>query len=252
MDLEDKVAIVTGGSSGIGQGIAREFARCGTRVAILDVNDDEGEAVTSDIGGLYVHTDVTEAAQIDASVARVRASYGRLDVLVNCAGVTGVTDIFDVTPEFWDRIMAINARGTFFTLQSAARVMRSDGTGGSVVNISSIAGKGYRNSSSVAYSASKAAVIGLTRTASLQLAPFDIRVNAICPGVTVTPTLKSRLFGEPTPETEARWQAIVSSVPLGRVNAPVNIAAAAVFLASDSANTITGQSLNVDGGIVFD
>src|SRR5207237_203446 len=181
-------------------------------------------------------------------------TFGALDVLVNNAGVTRRAHLLDLTEADWDRIMRVNGKGVFFCLQRAAREMipRRSGV---IVNIASISGKGYAGTSNAIYAASKGAVISLTRIAALQLAPHDINVNAICPGSTVTALSQDNLRtrardeGLSVEEMERRRNSVI---PLGRANEPEDIAALAVFLASPGARNITGQSFNVDGGVIFD
>ena len=203
----------------------------------------------------FVVGDVSMVSECEGLVDHVVASHRRLDVLVNNAGVTKSLAFFDVSEADWDRIYSVNARGLFFLMQAAARTMRDSGEGGRIVNIASIAGKGYRGTSNVAYAGTKGAVIAMTRISASQLARYDINVNAICPGVTRTPLfdqvidgLVDRLGGT-REEAEAR---AVRSIPLRRANDPADIASLAVYLASDAARNVTGQSWNVDGGLVWD
>jgi NAD(P)-dependent dehydrogenase (short-subunit alcohol dehydrogenase family) len=187
-------------------------------------------------------------------VEAVTGTFGRIDVLVNNAGVTRRAYIMDLTEHDWDRIMRVNAKGVFFCLQRVAREMIPRRRG-RIVNIASIAGKGYAGTSNAIYAASKGSVISLTRTAAQQLARHEINVNAICPGITVTAlseanvAVRARDEGLPVEEMTRRRNAVI---PLGRPNDPEDVAAVAVFLAGPAARNITGQSLNVDGGIVFD
>jgi NAD(P)-dependent dehydrogenase (short-subunit alcohol dehydrogenase family) len=185
---------------------------------------------------------------------KVVGEFGTIDILVNNAGVTRRAYIMDLTEEDWDRIMRVNGKGVFFCLQRVAREMipRRRGV---IINIASIAGKGYAGTSNAIYAASKGAVISLTRIAALQLAPHNINVNAICPGTTKTAlsegNLKARAATEglSVEEMERRRNA---AIPLGRPNEPEDIAEMAVFLASPGARNITGQSFNVDGGLILD
>jgi NAD(P)-dependent dehydrogenase (short-subunit alcohol dehydrogenase family) len=257
--LTDRVAIVTGAGHGIGHATALALASAGADVAVVDIDKAAAEktaAAVTAVGrrSLAVVTDVGDLASIDQMVSRVVQTFGHVDALVNNAGVTRRAYIMDLTEADWDRIMRVNGKGVFFCLQRVAREMipRRSGV---IVNIASIAGKGYVGASNAIYAGSKGAVIGMTRMAALQLARHNINVNAICPGTTVTAlsndNLKNRAReeGVSVEEMERRRNA---AIPLGRPNDPEDIAALAVFLASPGARNITGQSFNVDGGIIFD
>jgi NAD(P)-dependent dehydrogenase (short-subunit alcohol dehydrogenase family) len=257
--LTDRVAIVTGAGNGIGHATALALARAGAAVASVDIDKAAAEKTAAAVTGegrraVALAADVGDVASIDQMVSRVVETFGRVDVLVNNAGVTRRAYIMDLTEADWDRIMRVNGKGVFFCLQRVAREMipRRSGV---IVNIASIAGKGYVGASNAIYAGSKGAVIGMTRMAALQLARHNINVNAICPGTTVTAlsndNLKNRAReeGVTVEEMERRRNA---AIPLGRPNDPEDIAALAVFLASPGARNITGQSFNVDGGIIFD
>jgi NAD(P)-dependent dehydrogenase (short-subunit alcohol dehydrogenase family) len=257
--LGGRVAIVTGAGHGIGHATALALADAGADVAAADLDGAAAEKTAAGVAArgrrsLAIATDVGDLASIDSMVGRVAASFGRIDVLVNNAGVTRRAYIMDLTEADWDRIMRVNAKGVFFCLQRVAREMipRRSGV---IVNIASIAGKGYAGASNAIYAGSKGAVIGMTRLAALQLARHNITVNAICPGTTVTALSNDNLA------TRAREEGVTveemarrrnAAIPLGRPNEPEDVAALAVFLASPGARNITGQSLNVDGGIIFD
>jgi NAD(P)-dependent dehydrogenase (short-subunit alcohol dehydrogenase family) len=257
--LADRVAIVTGAGNGIGRATALALARAGAQVAAVDLDGGSVKATADAIAALGVpslalETDVGEVAAIDRMVGQVLAAFGQIDVLVNNAGVTRRAYIMDLTEQDWERIMRVNAKGVFFCLQRVAREMIPRRRG-AIINVASIAGKGYAGTSNAIYAASKGSVISLTRTAAQQLARHDINVNAICPGVTVTAlseanvAVRARDEGVTVEEMKQRRNALI---PLGRANDPEDVAALAVFLASPAARNITGQSLNVDGGLVFD
>ena len=259
MVLADRVAVVTGAGSGIGKATALALARAGARVAAVDVDGVAAKATADAIAalgsrGLALETDVGDLVAIDRMVQAVTGALGGIDVLVNNAGVTRRAYIMDLTEQDWDRIMRVNAKGVFFCLQRVAREMIPRRRG-SIVNIASIAGKGYAGTSNAIYAASKGSVISLTRTAAQQLARHDINVNAICPGITVTAlseanvAVRARDEGLSLEDMTRRRNAVI---PLGRPNEPEDLAALAVFLASPGARNITGQSFNVDGGIIFD
>jgi len=260
--LENQIAIVTGAGSGIGQAIARAMAAEGATVAAADIDLAAAQRIAAEAGGnrgraLAIEADCGDVASIDAMVARAVAEFGRLDIIVNNAGVTRHADIMDLSEADWDRIHRVNAKGVFFCLQRAARQMiaqsATDGRGGRIVNIASISGRGYAGTSNAAYAASKGAVIALTKTAAQQLGRHNINVNAICPGVTRTELGARNAIARAAERgiSVEQFQAEANArIPIGRANAPEDIAAMAVFLASPGARNITGQSYNVDGGLV--
>jgi NAD(P)-dependent dehydrogenase (short-subunit alcohol dehydrogenase family) len=260
--LQDKVVLVTGAGAGIGRATSLAMAEAGANVAVADIDLAAAQRTADQLAtntrrGLAIEVDCGDVAKIDAMVARTVAEFGRLDVIVNNAGVTRFAYIMDLTEADWDRIHRVNAKGVFFCLQRAAREMirqnQADGSGGRIINIASIAGRGYAGTSNTAYAASKGAVIALTKTAAQQLGRHNINVNAICPGVTRT-ELGARNAVERAAErgiTVAELQAQQEAgIPIGRANQPDDIAAMAVFLASPGARNITGQAYNVDGGLV--
>ena len=261
-ELEGKIALVTGAGAGIGRATALALAAAGAAVAAADINLAAAQKTAADAAGnsgraIAIAADCGDLASIDAMVARTVAEFGRLDIIVNNAGVTRYAQIMDLTEADWDRIHRVNAKGVFFCLQRAAREMigqhRAGTGGGRIINIASIAGRGFRGTSNAAYAASKGAVIALTKTAAQQLGAHDINVNAICPGVTRTDlgarnaAERALLRGITVAELEAEQEA---QIPIGRANLPEDIAAMAVFLASPGSRNITGQAYNVDGGLV--
>ncbi len=257
MILNGKVALVTGAASGIGAACARMLAEAGANVVAADINAAGAQTTADQITAFQrkavaVAADVGDLGQIDAMVKQALAAFGQIDILVNNAGVTRRADIMDLTEADWDRIHRVNAKGVFFCLQRVAREMIPHRSG-RIINIASIAGKGYAGTSNAAYAASKGAVISLTRTASQQLAKYDINVNSVCPGVTKTALSEANLSvraqeqGISVAEMEKKR---AEAIPLGRANDPEDIAALAVFLATPGARNITGQNYNVDGGII--
>lgn len=265
---EGKIAIITGAGQGIGRGVADRLAAEGAHVVIAEYNKANAEAATTEIRGqggkaTAYPIDISDLNQVDQMVKDVAGQLGRIDILINNAGVDKTQSLFEITPESWDLIQRVNERGLFFTLVAVAKQMvaqlpeavksagRADRSYGKIVNFSSIAGRGGRPYAAH-YSATKWGVISITQSAALYLAPYNINVNAVCPGVTPTPMWKeidqtqATRFGLP----EGGWfQKTVESIPLKRASTVADIAAAVSFLCSGDADYITGQTLNVDGGI---
>lgn len=259
MTLQDKIALVTGAGRGMGRAIALQYAQEGATVGVADIDAKTAQdtsAAIENLGGrsLPIQADTGSVQDIERMLRQTVETFGRLDVIVNNAGVTRFIDIMDIAEEDWDRIHRVNARGVFFCMQRAARVMIDQGQGGRIINIASIAGKGYSGTSNAAYAASKGAVISMTKIAAHQLGRYDINVNAICPGITRTPMSEASLqqraekLGVTVEELDRRRREII---PIHRPNDPEDIAATAVFLASPGARNITGQTLNVDGGLIM-
>ena len=258
MNLDGKSAIVTGAGDGIGRGIALGMASAGARVAVVDIDSQAAAETVSMIDAsaasesIAITADVGDVEQIDRMVATAVERFGGLDVMVNNAGVSRRADIMDLTEEDFDRINRVNFKGVFFGLQRAAREMipRREGV---IVNIASIAGRGFAGASNPIYAGSKGAVIALTRLAALQLARHNLNVNAVCPGHTSSAAalaaLAKRAEQEGITVEEARAET-ARDIPLRRFNEPADIADTVVFLASPAARNITGQSINVDGGII--
>lgn len=259
MLLKDKIALVTGIGTGMGKAIALRYAREGAHVVGAEIDEASGQQTAAEVSahdrrGLFVKTDMGRLADIKAMVAKAVDTFGQIDILVNNAGVTRSLGFFDVTEEDWDWIHAVNAKGVFFCMQEVARDMAKRNEG-RIVNIASIAGKGFRGTSNISYAGSKGAVIAMTRIGASQLARHNINVNAICPGATRT-SLYDRVMEQLTErEGISEAEAIArmdASIPLKRSNTPDDIANMAAFLASDEARNITGQSFNVDGGLMWD
>lgn len=256
MRLENKVAIVTGAGRGMGNAMARRFADEGAQVVVAEIDEASAHQTYEQIGkrGILVMTDMGSVAEINALIDKTVAQYGRLDILVNNAGVTKSLGFFDVTEDDWDWMHSINARGVFFCMQRAAREMVKQ-RAGKIVNIASIAGKGFRGTSNIAYAGAKGAVIAMTRIGASQLAQYNINVNAICPGATRThlyETIQKEIVEKRGLSIEEAQRRMDASIPLGRSNSPDDIANMACFLASAEADNITGQSFNVDGGLMWD
>ncbi len=240
MKLENKVALVTGAASGFGEAIARLYAAEGAKVVVADVNDQLGNTVAKDIGGRYVHADVSKDADVKAMIDDAVDGFGRLDILVNNAGITHTNrPMLEVGEEEFDRIFAVNVKGIYLAAMHAVPVMRAQG-GGVILNTASTAGLRPRPGLTW-YNASKGAVITMTKSMAVELGPDRIRVNALCPVAGDTPLLQSFL-GKNTRE------AFEATVPLGRLSAPDDIARAALYLAGDDAEFITGVALEIDGG----
>jgi 3-oxoacyl-[acyl-carrier protein] reductase len=248
MRLKDKVAIITGGGSGFGEGMARRFAAEGAAIVVNDINAVNGERVANIIkqqGGraIFQRADVARAADVKALVAKTLGEYGRLDIMVNNAGYTHRNGpMLDVPEEVFDRIFAVNVKALYLAALEAVPVMRKQG-GGSILNTASTAGLRPRPGLTW-YNASKGAVITMTKSMAAELAPDRIRVNCLCPVAGETAMLDD-FMGGATPENRAKFQ---KTIPLGRLSRPEDIANAALYLASDEANFITGVALEVDGG----
>ncbi len=262
-----KVAIVTGAGQGIGQGVALRLAQEGAHVVIAEYQAERAHIVAQECSAhteaLAFPIDIGEVDQIDRMVQAVVAHFGRIDILVNNAGVLETLPLFDVTPEKWDWLQRVNQRGLFFCLQRVAIQMvaqvppevkeqgRADSSYGKIVNFSSAAGRSGRPYAAH-YSAAKWAVISITQSAASYLAPYNINVNAVCPGIVLTPMwdeidrVQSERFGLP----RGGWiQKTIDSIPLKRAATADDLAAAVSFLCSADADYITGQALNVDGGV---
>ena len=237
-DLAGKVIIVTGGSQGQGAAEARVFAGAGAKVVVVDVADEPGARVTDEIGASYFHADVSNPSDWRELMASIMDAYGGLDVLVNNAAVHRVRSIEEERVEDFDRLIAVNLRGTFLGIKAAIAPMRASG-GGSIVNIGSIAGiRGFPLHAS--YGASKWAIRGLTKTAATELGPSGIRINVVLPGIIDSPMAWG---GGQMPEGTT-----FGHLPLGRVGEVDDVAHVVAFLASSASAYITGAEITVDGG----
>jgi D-sorbitol dehydrogenase (acceptor) len=252
--LQDKVAILTGAASGIGEAVARRYLEEGARCALVDLKPAEG--IAPQLAREYsdrllpLHADVTRREDIERIVAATVARFGRIDVLFNNAALFDMRPLLDESWDIFDKLFAVNVKGLFFLMQAVARQMVSQGDGGKIINMSSQAGR--RGEALVShYCATKAAVISYTQSAALALAPHRINVNGIAPGVVDTPmwdqvdALFARYENRPVGEKK---RLVGEAVPLGRMGLPGDLTGAALFLASADADYITAQTLNVDGG----
>jgi NAD(P)-dependent dehydrogenase (short-subunit alcohol dehydrogenase family) len=239
--LGGRVCIVTGAAQGIGEACARRFAREGAHVVVSDVADAPGKTLSSELGATYIHCDVGDKAQVDALVQQVMTLHGRIDVLVNNAGIFKAADFLDVTEADFDAVLRVNLKGSFLMGQAVAREMAKAG-GGNIVNMSSVNAVLTIPSIS-SYNVSKGGINQLTRVMALALADKGIRVNAVAPGTIATElAMKAVLTSD---EAKAR---IMSRTPMKRLGAPSEIADAVAWLASDAASYVTGEIVVVDGG----
>jgi len=246
--LKGKVALITGGASGMGASMARIFAGEGAKVVVADMLEDEGKKIAAEItqangAAIFHKLDVTSEADWQAAIAATLAAYGKLDILVNDAGISGsaVDDLFDTAA--WEKIMAVNSTGTFLGMKHAIPLMKQAG-GGSIVNISSISGVTGQRGIHVAYNASKGAVRTLTKAAAVQHGHDNIRVNSVHPGL-MPPMRTSGRTADPVVRAK-----MLEGVPLRRAGRVEEVANAVLFLASDEASYITGVELYVDGGFL--
>ena len=248
MKLKDRVAIVTGGARGIGEAIALTFLREGARVAIIDSDKERLKILKNETGKKHkelvaILCDITKSSEVAGMVETVRKRFGRIDILVNNAGIIRRGTIETVSEEDWDRVIEVNLKGTFNTCKAVAGLMKQQ-VYGKIINVSSIAGKMGDITSAPGYGPSKAGVDALTKTLARQLAPYGVNVNSVSPHAIET-------------EMSAQWsdqrrKEIISSIPLGRLGKPEDVANAVLFLASDESSFITGEILDVNGGALMD
>lgn len=247
--LQDQIAIVTGGTAGIGKAIAMQFARQGAHVEIFGTNAERGAQVVEEINQLtqrsesaHFHAlDVSKTAEVDLTMQRILTRLGRVDILVNNAGITRDQLLMKMTEEEWDTVLDVNVKSCYNTTRALVRAMMK-ARKGSIINMSSVIGL-TGNAGQVNYAASKAAIIGLTKALAKELAPRSIRANCICPGFIDTPMTEAL--------TDIQKEAILSKIPLGRLGSPDEVANTALFLASSLSAYITGQIFVVDGGMVM-
>lgn len=243
MKLAGKVAVVTGGASGIGEFTVREMVEEGAKVVIADLNDDLGSKLVQELNQeerqvAYIHVDVTKEDQVENMIEFAVSEFGKLDILFNNAGIGSLSPSAELPFEEWRKVLSVNLDGVFLAAKHAIKAMQKNG-GGSIVNTASILGH-VGQAQTAPYTASKGAVVNLTRTLAVEYVKDNIRVNAVCPGYIETPLLNQL--------DEAMKNHLISLHPIGRLGKPEEIAKAVVFLASDDASFVTGSNLLVDGG----
>lgn len=243
MRLEGKSAVVTGAGSGFGEGIARRFAAEGAKVLVADIDEPAGQRVADDLGTAFVRADVSQSADVKAMLDAAAAAFGGLDIIVNNAGVTHRNQpMLDVDEATFDKVYAVNVKSIYHAAIHGVPLLKARG-GGNILNIASTAGVSPRPGLTW-YNGSKGAAITLTRSMAVELAPEKIRVNAVNPVIGET-GLTSEFMGGDTAELRAKF---TSTIPLGRMSTPQDIAGAALYLCSDEADLVTGVCLEVDGG----
>jgi NAD(P)-dependent dehydrogenase (short-subunit alcohol dehydrogenase family) len=255
--FKDRGVLVTGGAAGMGRAIAQAFLSEGARVVICDIDESRAKQTASELSGdgnsvLALGCDVTNAEQVSETIGRSDDHLGGIDVLVNNAGVITMHKAVDLSEQDWDSVMAVNSKGVFLMIRAVLPGMLDRGHG-NIVNIASQAGKrGYKLFAH--YCASKAAVIVFTKAVALEVAP-TVRINSICPGIVNTEMMEREyaweeaMTGESKPSIQARW---MSGIPMGRFQEPEHIARVVLFIASDDASEMTGQAINVTGGMVME
>ncbi len=244
--LENRVALITGAARGIGFEIAARLAAAGARVALVDISAAEVAQAAHQLeeaghAALALAADVSDAPQVKAAATQTLDAWGRIDILVNNAGICPMTPLLEITPDEWDRVLAINLKGAFLFSQAVIPAMRAQRSG-KIINVASSAGQMGGIAVGLHYSASKAGMLGLTKSLARILAP-DIQVNAVSPGTTESEMTRGW--------DEAAIANIVRQIPAGRLGRPADTAAAVLFLASDEASFITGQTLSVNGGLLM-
>ena len=248
-ELEGKVGLITGGTSGIGRETAVLFAKTGAKVVVSGRREREGEQTIELVraaggDGLFVRADVSKASEVGTLVQKAVEKFGRLDIAFNNAGIEGVwVPIVRQSEEDWDRTIEINLKGTWLCLKYEIQQMLKQGSGGAIVNMASVVGL-IGTAGAAAYSASKHGVLGLTKAAALETARSGIRINAVCPAAVET-TMAERLYSAP-----AVYKYVLGCHPIGRFGRPAEIAEAVVWMCSDRASFVTGQSLALDGGFL--
>ncbi|MDX2358972.1 SDR family NAD(P)-dependent oxidoreductase [Dietzia sp. PP-33] len=257
--MSQRTMIVTGGAKGIGREICLQAGAEGYHVVVADIDEDGARATADDArrrggGASWLWVDMADPASVRSLVDGVVESRGHVDVLVNNAAVTRGLEFFDVSIGDWQLFFDTNARGCFFAMQRVAEFMSESG-GGAIINIASIAGKGWSGTSNIAYASTKGAVLAMTRVAAAQLGHLGIRVNAVSPGVTETALFEQVIHeraAQGGASADEQRAALASLASLRRLTSPRDVAGAVLYLASDAAQGVTGQSMNVDSGIIWD
>ncbi|UOF90419.1 D-threitol dehydrogenase [Fodinisporobacter ferrooxydans] len=241
-NITEKVAIVTGGASGIGKAISELYLEKGAKVAIFDLKEDVKEVAKqlNEENAIGVKCDVTNNESMDRAISIVREHFGKIDILVNCAGIVLLDDAENISDAFWQKTIDINLTGSFKMCQKAGNVMIEQGNGGKIINLASQAAI-IALDNHVAYCASKAAILAMTKVLAYEWAQFDIKVNAISPTVILTELGKKAWAGE-------KGEKAKKDIPLGRFGYPEEVAAIALFLAADATNLMTGENIVIDGG----
>lgn len=245
MKLTGKTALITGAAQGIGLAIARAMAEAGAGVALCDINDVKVAASADQLrkeghNVLAGRVDVTDLSSIKEMIQATADYFGELDIVVNSAGILSSSQVQDITEDEWDKILAVNLKGTFFVCQSAFPYLK-DRPQPRIINLASLAGRMGGYESNIAYSASKGGIISMTYGLSRRYAPYGITVNSLCPGPTETPMIEQW--------SEEQVAGLLARIPIGKMSKPEHIAHAAVFLASDEAEVITGLALDINGGM---
>lgn len=242
LGLQGKVVVITGASQGIGAACARRFCSQGASVVMADVNDAAGQALAAQLQAVYVHCDVAEKTQIDALIEKTLGIHGRIDVLVNNAGIFKAAPFLQVSEEDFDAVIRVNLKGSFLMAQAAAKAMVQNKTQGSIINMSSVNAV-LAIPAIASYNMSKGGINQLTRVAALALADYGIRVNAVAPGTIATELAQKAVLTD-----DAAKERIMSRTPMRRLGEPSEIADVVAWLASDAASYITGEIVTVDGG----